>query len=137
MQGELTWIEGERFEGSVDDISLTLDGEAEDTLGPMQAVLGGLAGCMAIDVAYILEKGRQPLDALTVRFEGRRAETQPRRFVAVTLHFSVVGDIDSSRIERAVELSRTKYCSVLHSLAPDLELTTSYEQYPAEGQAQR
>ena len=126
MKGELNWIQAQRFSGKVDGIEVTLDGEAGDALGPMQAVLGGLAGCMAIDVAHILEKGRQPLEGLSVTFEGRRAESEPRRFVAATLHFEVTGTIDSARIERAIELSRAKYCSVLHSLAPDLELSTSF-----------
>ncbi len=127
MKGELNWIEAQRFVGQVDGIALTLDGEADDTLGPMQMVLGGLAGCMAIDVAHILERGRQPLEALLVSFEGRRAESQPRRFVAANLHFVVTGPIDPPKIERAITLSREKYCSVLHSLAPDLDLTTSFE----------
>lgn len=82
---------------------------------------------MATDVVDILAKGRLPLLALTAGVDARRASDQPKRLTAVRLHFTVRGDLPADRIERAIELSREKYCSVWHSLRQDIEFQTSFE----------
>lgn len=123
----LRWDAGLRFEGQVDATPIVLDGSSDDALSPMQAVMAGLAGCMAIDIVHILEKGRQPLEQLETTLTGERAESPPRRFTAFRLHFRVVGDIDASRVQRAVDLSRETYCSVWHSLRQDIELDVTFE----------
>ena len=86
-----------------------------------------LAGCMAIDLADIVIKGRHPLRALEARITGERAADPPRRFTHFTLHFRVTGDVPAHAIERAIQLSRDKYCSVWHSLREDVRLDTTYE----------
>ena len=96
----------------------------------MQAVAMGFAGCMAIDVVSILQKGRHPLKGLRVSLTGSRAEHLPRRFTRFTLVFHVSGDVPESAVERAVALSRETYCSAWHSLRQDIELTTSIEIQP-------
>jgi len=89
-----------------------------------------LAGCMAIDVADIVLKGRHPLTSLQAKIAGDRREEPPRHFVKFTLHFLVGGNVPAHAVERAISLSREKYCSVWHSLRPDLQLDTSFEVAP-------
>lgn len=86
-----------------------------------------LAGCMAIDVADIVIKGRHPLSALEVRLVGERQDESPRRFVHFTLHFVVGGAVPGHAIQRAIDLSREKYCSVWHSLRQDVTLDATFE----------
>ena len=98
----------------------------------MQALAFGLAACMAIDVVQILRKGRFALESLRARLVAERAAEPPRRFVRVDLRFVVTGDVPPERVERAIALSREKYCSVWHSLRPDTEFITSYEIHKGE-----
>ena len=89
-----------------------------------------LAGCMAIDVVMILQKGRHALRGLRVSFAGERAASPPKRYVSATLAFHVTGDVPAAAVERAIELSRETYCSVWHSLRQDVPFTTTYEIHP-------
>jgi putative redox protein len=93
---------------------------------PVETLAFALAGCMASDVVLILEKGRLPLRGLRVRLTAERAETDPRRFLRVALDFAVEGDLPPDRVARAIALSRETYCSVWHSMRPDIELRTSF-----------
>jgi len=114
-----------RFEGGrPDGPSIQLDSAGEAGPSPMDALLLGVAGCMGIDVAMILEKGRTPLTSLEVDVEGDRSSEVPRRFTAIRIRY-LLGGLDAGHHEkarRAVDLSREKYCSVLHSLRPDVDL---------------
>lgn len=91
-----------------------------------------LAGCMAVDVLMILEKSRVPLEALEVEAVGRRAQTVPKRYVAVTLTYVLEGpsEDDRPKVDRAIDLSREKYCSVLHTLDPELDVDIRLEMTP-------
>lgn len=104
---------------------VVLDSARQAGVSPMQALLLSVAGCMAIDVKLILDKGRVPVESLEVEASGDRAETEPRRFTSVRLTYRVTGPSEEheGRLQRAVDLSRDKYCSVLHTLDPDLELS--------------
>lgn len=93
----------------------------------MEALAAALAGCMTTDVTDILVKGRHPLRALTSHFSADRAGTNPHRFVRAILHVTVAGDIPPAAVERALALSRDKYCSVWHSMRQDIEFITTYE----------
>jgi putative redox protein len=104
-----------------------LDGNGQLGLSPVEALCSALAGCMAIDVVHILEKGRQPLRGLRAEAVALRAESDPRRVVKVDLRFHVEGSIAPEKVERAIALSRDTYCSVWHSLRTDIELATSFE----------
>jgi putative redox protein len=78
---------------------------------------------MAIDVVDILRKSRQDVDRCDVEITGERRKDPPRRFTSVHMEFRLVGrEISRSRAEHAVDLSRTTYCSVWHTMAPDVEL---------------
>ncbi len=86
-----------------------------------------LAGCMAIDVTDIIIKGRHPLRALEVRLVGERRDEPPRHFLRFTLHFLIGGNVSGRAVQRAIDLSREKYCSVWLSLRQDLALETTFE----------
>jgi putative redox protein len=82
---------------------------------------------MAIDVVHILRKGRLPVENVTAHLVGDRSETDPKRLTGVTLAFVVTGDVPDDKVERAIELSRSTYCSVWHSLRQDVDFQTSFE----------
>lgn len=101
---------------------IVLDGDSATGPAPMDLLLTAVAGCMAIDVKTILEKGRVPFEALDAEAQGTRADEPPRRFTALRLVFRVTGarPADRAKVERALRLSREKYCSVLLSLRRDI-----------------
>ena len=105
---------------------IVVDGDGIAGPSPMQTLLLAAAGCTGSDVVSILEKMRVTLHALTVGVVGVRRDEEPRRYIAIRLTFSMRGDgLDRAKAERAVALSTEKYCSVIHSLAPDI--TVSHE----------
>jgi putative redox protein len=81
---------------------------------------------MAMDVVHILNKSRLPLRGLRAHLVARRAPEEPRRILAVDLAFELDGDIPAANVERAIALSREKYCSVWASLNPDIDFKTSF-----------
>ncbi len=93
----------------------------------MQTLAMSLAGCMGIDIVHILTKGRHHVTGVSLDVEGDRAETEPRRFVRIHLHCRIAGQVSPDVVERALTLSREKYCSVWHSLRSDIDLSTTYE----------
>jgi putative redox protein len=125
MSVEVVWQEGLRFQAvGGAGVPVPLDGDRTVGPSPMEAVLMGLAGCMAVDVVDILQKMRVPFSGLAVRADGDRRADPPRRFTAVRLVYRVEGmpTSERSKLERAIDLSRETYCSVLHTLQPDLDL---------------
>lgn len=126
---QLSWTgEGDAFRGGRDGRpEVTLDGDGASGPSPTDALLLSLAACMAADIRHILQKGRVPIRELDASVDARRAETPPRRFEAIRIVFRVSGPGEEhrSRVERALELSRRTYCSVLHTLRPDVELDLS------------
>ena len=131
MKLHLDWAgDGLLFEGALDGgPSITLDGDAQGGASPMQALLGSVAACMAIDVVMILQKSRVPVEALRIEAEGDRAEEQPRRFTRIALKYLVRGPQDehADKLQRAVDLSKDKYCSVLHTLKTDIDFSFEIE----------
>jgi putative redox protein len=96
----------------------------------MQLLAIGIAACMAIDTLSILQKGRHSLKGLRASFSGERLSEPPRRFVSVSLHFHIAGDVPEDAVRRAIDLSRDKYCSAWNSMRPDIALTTSFTIVP-------
>ena len=127
---ELEWEGGLRFRGRAGERELRLDGDSIAAVSPMESLALSLAGCMSSDVVHILVKGRAELKGLTARIIAERAPEDPRRLVKVDLRFAVRGVVPADKVERAIMLSREKYCSVWHSLRPDIAFTTSYEVSP-------
>jgi putative redox protein len=124
---EVTWEGGTRLRARAGSAESAMDWDGKDAASPVQTLAFALLGCMASDVVLILQKGRLPLAGLRARLAAERAETDPRRLVSLALHFEVAGAVPADRVERAIALSRDTYCSVLHSLRPDIALTTTFE----------
>jgi putative redox protein len=127
LELDLKWDGDLRFVGTSDGVRVSLDAASEAGPTPVQALAFGLAGCMAIDLVSILQRGRQPLRGLEARLSAQRTNQSPKRFTAIELHFIVEGDVPPDRVERAIRLSRETYCSVWHSLRQDLGFETSFE----------
>jgi len=129
--GQVQWAGRDLvFEARTGDApSFFFDTQSKEGPSPMETVLLALSACMAIDVKAILDKGRVPVEELTVEVEGDRAPEPPRRYLAMRLRFRVKGPApeDLPKVERAIQLSRDKYCSVTHTLRPDLDLTVDVE----------
>jgi putative redox protein len=121
-----TWAGERRFEtGRPGGPVALIDGDAHAGQSPPDALLSALATCSAIDVVDILAKRRTPVERLTVDVAGERRESAPRRFVHLTLTFTVDGQgVEALHAERAVALAFEKYCSVAASLAPDIVAET-------------
>jgi putative redox protein len=128
---DLRWRgEGLVFDGKSGDTPIVLDSASKAGVTPVEAVAHGLAGCMAIDVVDILQKGRLPLRGLSARLEAERAPQPPRRITAVKLHFTLQGDLPADRVQRAIELSHETYCSVWHSLRQDIAFDCTFDVVP-------
>jgi len=123
---ELTWDAALRFTATSGGTSLVLDSNSQAGPSPMQTLAFSLAGCMAIDLVDILTKGRHELRSLRASFSGVRAAEPPKRFEAITLHYTLDTTAPVPAIERAIALSRDKYCSVWHSMRQDIELKVTY-----------
>lgn len=115
--------------GAADGPSLVLDGDGEAGPSPVQALLLSLAACMGADVRYVMKKSRVPLESLEIDIEADRASDHPRRVTHAVLSVRTRGVPEDAapKLQRAVDLSRDRYCSVLHSLRPDMELDIRVE----------
>lgn len=124
-QVSVSWEGGLRFRGGEPGKPTTLvDGDNAEAPGPMLTLLLAAAGCTGSDVVVILEKMRIKLQELRIEISGVRREEEPRRYTALHLDYYLKGKgLDEAKARRAIELSIQKYCSVLHSLAPDLQIT--------------
>lgn len=122
MEVRLRWEGGLRFEGTAGSVGTAMDGEGRAGASPVALLAQAIGGCAGADVVEILRKGRQDLQGLAIRVSGTRREEPPRYFTRLEVDFAITGDVDRKAAERAVTLSFEKYCSVFHTLRPDLEL---------------
>lgn len=112
--------------------TLVMDGSLEvggrnKGVRPMELFLMGLGGCANIDLLSILRKGRHDVIDSEVVLEARRAETDPKVFVEIWMHFIVTGkDIPSKAVERAIQLAEEKYCSAAAMLSKTATIHTSF-----------
>jgi putative redox protein len=121
----LAWQEGLRFlGGEVAGPQVTIDGDNAAGPGPMVTLLLAAAACTGSDVVSIADKMRLRLKGLRIDIAGTRRAEEPRRYVSIHLDYRVSGEgLDPAKVRRAVDLSLEKYCSVIHSLAPDIAIT--------------
>jgi putative redox protein len=99
---------------------------------PMEVVLIGTGGCTAFDVVHILKKQRQDVTACSADIDAQRAETDPKVFTRIHVHFKVTGrNLDAKKVAHAIELSATKYCSASIMLGKTAEITHDFEIIPA------
>lgn len=95
---------------------------------PMELVLMGTGACTAIDVVHILRKARQSVTDCVVELDSERAAADPKVFTRIHLHFIVTGKgLTTAQVERAIKLSKEKYCSATIMLAKTAQVTFDYE----------
>jgi putative redox protein len=100
---------------------IVIDGDGEQGPSPMLSLLLAAAGCSGADVVVILDKMRVPIDRLAIDVVGVRRDEEPRCYTGLRFRFTVSGSkLDLAKVERAVDLSLKKYCSVIASLKPDI-----------------
>lgn len=124
MKARIKWVEDMCFVAeSGSGHAVVIDGPPElggRNLGarPMELLLMGVGGCSAIDVVMILKKARQPVVDCVCELQAERADSEPKVFTAIHLHFIVTGSgLNPAQVERAVKLSAEKYCSASIMLA--------------------
>lgn len=134
MKARVKWLDHMSFVGeSGSGHSVVMDGPPEAggrNLGvrPMEMILLGLGGCSAFDVVMILKRGRQNIADCTVDITAERAETDPKVFTKIHVHFVVEGkNLSEKHVEKAVSLSADKYCSVSIMLSSTVDITHDYE----------
>jgi len=132
MRARIKWTEGMSFVGETGSgHALVIDGAPEHggrDLGPrpMELVLAGAAACTAFDVVLILKKARQPVADCVVEAEADRAAVEPKVFTRIRLAYTIAGrGLDPRQVERAVKLSKEKYCSATIMLARTAEIETT------------
>jgi putative redox protein len=124
---DLRWIGDLRYEATSDRAALTIDSAGLAGPSPVQALGIAIAGCMTTDVTHILTRGRHPLRGLRSHLIADRAPEDPHRFLRMTLQISVEGDVPRDAVERAIALSRDKYCSVWHSMRQDIDFQVTLD----------
>ena len=134
MECKVKWIDGVSFVAETGSgHALVMDGAAEGggrNLGPrpMEMVLLGTGGCSAYDVVVILQKSGQAISGCSVELKAERAETEPKVFTRIHMHFVLRGkDLKTSMVESAIKLSHQKYCSASIMLGKTVEITHDYE----------
>jgi putative redox protein len=134
MKARVKWVEDVTFVGeSGSGHAVVMDGPQESgghNLGirPMEMLLIGMGGCTAFDIVLILGKARQQVTDCVVEVEAERAETVPKVFTRIHVHFIVTGvGLSDKQVARAVELSAEKYCSASIMLGKSAVITHDYE----------
>jgi putative redox protein len=117
-------LEGVTAHGRV-DMASALD-EPGQGATPMELLAVALAGCTGMDVVSILQKMRQPLEGLRVEVRGEKADDHPKRFVSLEVVYYLKGALDDKKVQRAIKLSETKYCSVEATLRPAVSISSRY-----------
>ncbi len=119
MDAKVTWHQRLTFTGTADTGfevplgSIPKVGGDDDGFHPTELVLVGLAGCTAMDVISILQKKRQDVTGFEVKAHAERATEHPKVFTHVLVEYVITGhNLDPEAVERAVQLSREKYCTV-------------------------
>ena len=134
MKGRVKWIENAMFLAeSGSGHAIVMDGPPESggkNLGvrPMEMLLLGMGGCASFDVVHILKKGRHSVLGCEAFLEAERAESDPKVFTKIHLHFQVSGQgLTEAVVERAVHLSAEKYCSASIMLGKSAQVSHSFE----------
>lgn len=134
MKATVKWLDHMSFVGeSGSGHSVVMDGAAEAggrNMGvrPMEMVLLGLGGCTAFDIVMILQRQRQAVCDCQVEVEAERAAEAPKVFTKIHVHYIVKGkDLEPAKVERAVNMTAEKYCSVSIMLAASVEMSHDFE----------
>ena len=134
MKARIKWVEDRTFVGESGTGHRIVLGTASEPGGrtpgpsPMELVLIGTGGCSAYDVVHILEKGREAVEDCVVELEAERAETEPKVFTRIHMHYIVKGrNLAVNKVERAIALSVEKYCSASAMIAKTATITHDFE----------
>ena len=127
---EIVWERDLVFAGHSGEASMVLDSAGKAGPSPVQALVFALAGCMGMDVVHVLRKGRHDLRGLRVTVVAERAQDDPHRVTAVVIDFNVTGPVPKEHVQRAIDLSHDKYCSVWHSMRQDIAVETRFSVAP-------
>ncbi len=134
MKARVKWVEDRTFVGESGSGHKLVLGTAHGSEGatpgpsPMELVLIGTGGCSAFDVVHILEKGREAVEDCVVELDADRADTEPKVFTRIHMHFIVKGrNLSPAKVERAINLSIEKYCSASAMMAKTAALTHDFE----------
>lgn len=137
MLARVKWVDGVMMVGqSPSGHAIVMDGPEEHggrNLGvrPMELLLLGMGGCTEFDVLHILRKSRQEVTYCEVELTAERAETEPKVFTKIHVHFKVGGPgLTEKAVERAVSLSAEKYCSASIMLGAMAKITHDFELIP-------
>lgn len=138
MKTRVKWLEGVSFVAETGSgHAVVVDGAPEAGgrnvgMRPMELFLAGATACTAFDVIWILKRARQPVADCVVEADGERAPAEPKVFTRIHFRYAVAGrGLDPKQVERAVRLSKEKYCSATIMLAHSAEIT--YELRVVEG----
>ncbi|OGI48722.1 MAG: peroxiredoxin [Candidatus Muproteobacteria bacterium RIFCSPHIGHO2_01_60_12] len=134
MKANIKWTGGVSFAGTADSgHTVIMDGALEaggqnQGARPMELVLIGMGGCTAFDVVHILRKQRQEIADCVAEINAERAETDPKVFTNIHIHFVVTGkNLDAKKVQHAIELSATKYCSASIMFGKTAKITHDFE----------
>jgi putative redox protein len=133
MKATVKWLDHRVFVGqSGSGHAVVMDGPPEaggQNLGPrpMEMLLMGMGGCASFDVVSILEKMQQSVTGCVAELTAERAESEPKVFTSVNMHFKISGVVDPAKAERAVKLSAEKYCSASIMIGKTAQITHSFE----------
>ena len=134
MKTTIKWLSNVKFEGfTPDGHRVAIDGPPEaggENAGvrPMELILLGVGACSAFDVMTILKKSKQQVTDCRCEVTGERADTIPKVFTDIHLHFIVSGkSLSEKQVERAIGLSADKYCSASIMLAKAANVTHDFE----------
>jgi len=129
---KLEWLRSRMFVGT-DHLgkSIAIGYQQEEkpygeAINPSDLLLLAAASCSAYDVVQILEKGKQPLEDLKVDVTAEQSQEKPFPYVSLHFNYRIWGDIPSEKIQRAIQLSEEKYCSVTATLKPGLTFTSEF-----------
>lgn len=131
---KVQWIGEQKFVAtSPSGHALAMDSDRSSNTGPgpMELLLMALGACTATDIVIIMEKKRQKLESLEVICSGQRATDYPQVWSKLEILFRLRGKLEESAVERAIQLSEEKYCSVAATLKKSADLTWRYEILPA------
>jgi putative redox protein len=133
MKATVTWTGSRTFLGQAESGHAIAFGAAHEDSpkpgpSPMELLLLGTGGCSAYDVVLILERGREPIEDVVVEIDADRAETEPRVYTRIHMHFIVKGrGLNPAKVARAIDLSIEKYCSASAMMAATATLTHDFE----------
>ena len=140
LQATVSWAGESNFIGrSGTGHAVVFDSNKDSGVAPtpMEMLLMSAGACSSVDVVSILQKAKQQVTHCRVVLTGERVDTIPRVFSKIHLHFEVTGfDVSEKHVERAVNLSAEKYCSVSIMLQQAMEVTHSFSVHPSEVQPQ-